>query len=267
MLELFPQGFEEIEHPDGTELVAYTDAAGEELLWDAFGTADGHDVAVGWEDAWRRFHRPVRVGPLWVGPPWERPPSDVNAVVIDPGRAFGTGTHESTALCLEALARLAEGGPLGRVADVGTGSGAVAVALALRAPAAEVWASDVDPTAVELTSANAARHGVGDRVHAVAGDVLGPVPRPLDLAVANLPYLPARLARDRAYAEYLREPHAAVFAPGDGLDPYRRLLAQAQEKLVPGGVLIMQLRRGALAARREELGRLLGELETFPRAA
>ena len=77
MLELFPDGFEEVDAAgDSTELVAYTTASGEERLWQAFGGAQGADVESGWESRWRDFHRPVRVGPLWVGPPWETPPPD-----------------------------------------------------------------------------------------------------------------------------------------------------------------------------------------------
>ena len=61
MLELFPQGFEEIEHADGLELVAYTDDAGEERLWAAFGEVRADDVPADWEERWRDFHRPVRL--------------------------------------------------------------------------------------------------------------------------------------------------------------------------------------------------------------
>ena len=93
MLELFPQGFEEREVADGVELTAYTDAGGEERLWAAFGSAAAEPVPAGWEERWRDFHRPVRIGSLWVGPPWETPPPEGTAVVIDPGRAFGTGGH------------------------------------------------------------------------------------------------------------------------------------------------------------------------------
>jgi ribosomal protein L11 methyltransferase len=91
MLELFPHGFEEVDRPGGVELAAYTDSAGEERVWAFFGGARAADVEGGWEDKWRAFHRPARVGRLWVGPPWERPDPGLLAVVVDPGRAFGTG--------------------------------------------------------------------------------------------------------------------------------------------------------------------------------
>ena len=155
MLELFPQGFEEVERADGVELVAYTDASGEERLWEAFGGASGADVGEGWEDGWRRFHRPVRVGRIWVGPPWEEPDADALAVVIDPGRAFGTGAHPTTRLCLELLQELEPTS----VVDAGCGSGVLAVAAA-KLGFAPVHAVDNEQAAVEATRSNAAANGV-----------------------------------------------------------------------------------------------------------
>jgi ribosomal protein L11 methyltransferase len=151
MLELFPGGFEEVDAADGIELAAYTDAGGEERMWAAFGVARAEAVSEDWAERWRRFHRPARIGPLWVGPPWEPPPPDALAVVIDPGRAFGTGSHPTTRLCLELLLDV----PRGSVLDIGCGSGVLAIA-ATRLGFAPVVAVDVDPTAVETSAANAA---------------------------------------------------------------------------------------------------------------
>jgi len=72
MIELFPEGFEEIAGEGGLELVAYTNAAGEERIWQAFGGAAVSDIEDDWEDRWRQFHKPVRVGSLWIGPPWSK---------------------------------------------------------------------------------------------------------------------------------------------------------------------------------------------------
>jgi ribosomal protein L11 methyltransferase len=155
MLQLFPEGFEEIEHMDGVELVAYTDSGGEERLWQVFGSASGTDVASGWEDRWRDFHRPVRVGDLWIGPPWHEPPADGIGVVIDPGRAFGTGAHPTTRLCLRLLDRL----PRGSVLDVGCGSGVLSIAAA-KLGFEPVFAVDVDEHAVAAAEANARANGV-----------------------------------------------------------------------------------------------------------
>jgi ribosomal protein L11 methyltransferase len=155
MIELFPEGFEEIEDAEDVQLAAYTDASGEERLWSAFGGVRGTDVEAGWEDGWRRFHRPVTVGPLWVGPPWEEPPAGPIAVVIDPGRAFGTGAHGTTRLCLELLPGL----PRGSLLDVGCGSGVLAIAAA-KLGFAPVTAIDSDPLAVDAARENAVANGV-----------------------------------------------------------------------------------------------------------
>jgi release factor glutamine methyltransferase len=144
------------------------------------------------------------------------------------------------------------------VADVGTGSGAIAVAIARAAPRAEVWASDVSPAAVLLARANAHRFGVADRLQVVHGDLLTPLPNELDLIVANLPYLP-RSERDR-HPDLAEEPESAVFAAGDGLDPYRRLLGDAEAKLRPGGAIAIQLHRRVFSAEREDLAEMRSTL-------
>jgi ribosomal protein L11 methyltransferase len=159
MLELFPQGFEEVEGEHDVELVAYTDGAGEERLWHAFGGARVAEVEPGWEERWRSFHRPIRVGPLWIGPPWEQAPARATAVVIDPGRAFGTGAHGTTRLCLELLLDQARGS----LVDLGCGSGVLAIAAA-KLGFAPVVALDVDPVAVEVARQNVAANEVGVEV-------------------------------------------------------------------------------------------------------
>ncbi len=160
MLELFPEGFEELGGDGGAlELAAYTNAAGEERIWQAFGGAAASDVEEDWQDRWRQFHKPVRVGSLWIGPPWEAPDEDATAVVIDPGRAFGTGGHPTTQLCLQLL----ENEERGSVLDVGCGSGVLSIAAA-KLGFAPVRALDFDPQAVEATERNAADNGVSVEV-------------------------------------------------------------------------------------------------------
>jgi ribosomal protein L11 methyltransferase len=119
----------------------------------------------------------VRVGRLWVGPPWETPPDDAVTIVVDPGRAFGTGAHPTTRLCLELLSGLEPAG----IADLGCGSGVLAIAAA-RLGFEPVIAVDVDPAAVEAATANAAANGT-------AFDV-----RELDLARDSLPETPIAVA-------------------------------------------------------------------------
>jgi release factor glutamine methyltransferase len=146
------------------------------------------------------------------------------------------------------------GGGAARVADVGTGSGAIAVALALLAPRLKVWATDTSLAAVQLATANVERLGLDERVFILEGDLLEPVPGELDLVVANLPYLPVREAA--AHPELVGEPLAAVYATGDGLGPLSRLFEQAHSRLGEGGVVVYQYRGEVFEARREELALL-----------
>ena len=152
-----------------------------------------------------------------------------------------------------------------RVADVGTGSGAIAVALAVEKPLIEVWATDTNSDAVELARTNAERLGVDDRVHVIHGDLLEDIPFPVDVVVANLPYLPDSLHDHR----YDNEPPDAIYAPGDGLDPYRRLLNACREgKLVtPGGVVVIQFHRKPFVANCWQLEDLRTSLEQRTPAA
>jgi release factor glutamine methyltransferase len=173
-----------------------------------------------------------------------------------PGRVF-TPRGSTEELVDAALERI-DGIPM-MIADVGTGSGAVAVALAVNRPQIEVWATDTNPEAVALARANVERHGVAGRVHVMQGDILDPLPAPVDLVVANLPYLPES-EHDSRYDD---EPEDAVYAPGDGLDPYRRLLDACREgKLVsPGGTVLIQFHRKPIAADCWQLEDLRAELE------
>jgi len=179
MIELFPAGFEELEHADAVELVAYTDAGGEERLWAAFGEVRSEEIARDWEERWREFHRPVQVGSIWIGPPWEEPPADVDAIVVEPGRAFGTGGHATTRLCLELLAGLERGSLL----DVGCGSGVLSIAAA-RLGFGPVIAIDHDSAALDATARNASTNGVELELR-LADALAEPLPA-TDIAVANI---------------------------------------------------------------------------------
>jgi release factor glutamine methyltransferase len=167
-----------------------------------------------------------------------------------------TPRRASEALVAAALDRVGSGPA--RVVDVGTGTGAIAIAIGAGAPNVEVFATDSSRCAVVLARANVRAHGLSNRVAVFHGDLLDPVPGPIDLVVANLPYLPAADA-DR-YPDLAGEPAAAVFAPGDGLEPYRRLLAACAERLDDDAHVVIQLHRRVLAATCAELPALAARL-------
>jgi ribosomal protein L11 methyltransferase len=139
-------------------------------------------------DRWREFARPWRAGGrLVVVPAWQDPPGWVGAddvvLSIDPGRAFGSGAHPTTRMCLAELERLVE--PASAVADVGTGSGVLAVAAAVHG-AALVVAVDVDPEAVRATAENAERNRVSEVVAVSTTPASELEPAAYDLVVANI---------------------------------------------------------------------------------
>lgn len=178
LLDLAPSGVEEVDVDAGTVEFAVYGAEGElpELpdLEAAAAGAGGMlvsvcttEVADDWADRWRAFHRPLVIerdgaARLTVRPPWEAPAAAGLDVVIDPGRAFGTGAHATTALCLELLlddaAHARERAP-GSCVDLGCGSGVLAIVAALLGHV-PVLALDYDPLAVEATVENAARNRI-----------------------------------------------------------------------------------------------------------
>lgn len=124
------------------------------------------------------------------------------------------------------------------IADIGTGSGCIAVALATHLPGATVYAIDVSPEALAVAARNVARHGVGQRVRLLEGDLLSPLPEAVDLLVSNPPYTVLE-GIDEGVRRH--EPHLALDGGPDGLAAYRRLLAEAPRRLRPGGVVLLEI--------------------------
>jgi ribosomal protein L11 methyltransferase len=196
---LVPAGFEERDVDGGVEYVLYGAPGelpdiGEMRVGDAVVTTTV--LPDDWGQNWRSFHRPIQIGPLTVRPPWE-PPGELD-VVIDPGQAFGTGSHATTRLTLELLTTLT---PDGALADWGCGSGVLAIAAA-KLGWSPVLACDIERESVEAARENAAVNGVAVEVTRCdvrhggpeAPTVLANLVRPLLLEVAaNLTQIPDRL--------------------------------------------------------------------------
>jgi ribosomal protein L11 methyltransferase len=123
-----------------------------------------------WLEEWKKNWQPVAVGRFIIAPPWSEIDESPNHCVIriEPGMAFGTGTHETTRLCLAAMQSYYEGGSL---LDVGTGTGILAIAAAACAPAAHVEAFDTDPDAIRIATENAVLNGVADRINFHVGSI------------------------------------------------------------------------------------------------
>lgn len=226
LLVLAPGGVEEVDVSPGVVEYAIYGAEGEiPDLGDVDAAVGGalvevamSQVADDWPDRWREFHRPVRIGALALRAPWHERQEGLE-VVVDPGRAFGTGAHPTTRLCLELLQELPL--PAGAVADLGCGSGVLAIAAA-RLGWAPVDGYDHEAESVAATLHNAAANGVTVGAHRwdlrrdtvpAAPLVLANLLRPLLLELAGrLERAPRALVASGLLAHEADEV-AAAFAP------------------------------------------------------
>jgi ribosomal protein L11 methyltransferase len=164
LLELAPSGVEEVALGDHVEYAVYG-APGELPALPDLQAAAGaalvevrtSEIGDDWDERWRDFHRPLVLGErLAVRPPWEPEQGTELDLVIDPGQAFGTGSHATTRLCLELMVELT---PTGSLLDLGCGSGVLAIAAA-KLGFEPVLALDYDAASIAATRANAAANGV-----------------------------------------------------------------------------------------------------------
>jgi ribosomal protein L11 methyltransferase len=229
LLELTPAGLEQVDGDGWVEYALYG-APGElpslpEGEAEVAGTrvqVRGEEVPEDWAERWKRFHVPLLLdGRLYVRPPWEQAAvrAGVHEVVIDPGQAFGTGSHPTTRLCLELLLELE---PRGSFADLGCGSGVLAIAAA-KLGFGPVSAFDADRAAVAATDMNARANAVLlERVERL--DLRAEAAPSADVVAANLmrPLLlrVAELIEDRPRAlilsgllDHEADEVAAAFAP------------------------------------------------------
>ena len=137
-----------------------------------------------WLAEWKKDWQPVEVGRFIIAPPWSEITNAGGRIVIriEPGMAFGTGTHETTRLCLKAIEKHFRGGSF---LDVGTGTGILAIAAAKIFPDARVEAYDTDAEAIEIAGENARLNGVGDQISFRPGSI-DEQSRSADLVCANL---------------------------------------------------------------------------------
>jgi release factor glutamine methyltransferase len=148
---------------------------------------------------------------------------------------------ESELLVAEAL-QIARSRPVTRVAEIGTGCGAIAIILALSLPEARIYATDISAPALKVARLNCQNHGVADRICLLAGDMLDPLPVPVDLIVANLPYVPELEVSRLGLADF--EPLLALDGGRDGLEKIGRLCSGVGDRLRPGGFLLLEVGLG-----------------------
>ena len=184
-----------------------------------------------WQNAWKKYYHAMDIGKrLAIVPGWEQYDTDRTAITMDPGMAFGTGTHETTALCLEVLDERVRGGE--RVLDIGTGSGILAIA-ALRLGAACAEGVDIDPMCVRTAGENAQRNGVQDRFTVLVGDLSDKASGVYNIITANIvaaailslaPHVPALMAPGSVFVASgiidTRKEEVLAGLRGAGLDPF-----------------------------------------------
>ena len=127
------------------------------------------------------------------------------------------------------------------IADVGTGCGAIAISLALNLPQSKVYATDISPSALEVARLNCEHHNVMEQIILVQGNLLEPVPEPVDLIVANLPYIRNSELANLSPEITNFEPRVALDGGESGLEQIRQLLKQAERKIRPGGRLLFEI--------------------------
>jgi len=130
------------------------------------------------------------------------------------------------------------------LADVGTGSGAIAVSLALHLPQARIYAIDISPAALEVARVNCRKHEVLGRVQLLEGDMLSPLAGRVNVVIANLPYVADPDLADLMPEIRCFEPAVALAGGADGLDEVRRLLPQAADRVLPGGLVLVEIGQG-----------------------
>jgi release factor glutamine methyltransferase len=182
------------------------------------------------------------------------------------GREFQVNPHTliprpESELLVETALRLAPNHRISTIADIGTGCGAIAITLALELPKARIYATDLSAKALEVALINCQRYGVADKVSLLQGDMLGPVLEPIDLIVANLPYV----QRDEIAPDNF-EPRIALDGGAKGTEMIAKLCRQARGSLSDDGTMLLEIGQGQSGTITGLLHRLFpsGTTEVFP---
>jgi release factor glutamine methyltransferase len=149
-------------------------------------------------------------------------------------------------LLVEQALKLAQNRPVSSMADIGTGCGAIAISLALSLPQVKIYATDISASALKVAQINCQKHGVADRIRLLQGDMLAPLPEPVDLIIANLPYVTEVELSQVSSVGF--EPLEALGGGSDGLEKIRRLCHQVGDRLCPGGCLLLEVGQGQVGA-------------------
>ncbi len=174
---------------------------------------------------------------------------------VDPGVLI---PRPETELLVERAIALAKERSVSTMADIGTGCGAIAISLAVNLPGVKIYATDISAAALKVARLNCQKYGVADRVRLLVGNSLDPLSEPVDLILANLPYVREReLSRVNTRGF---EPSVALDGGPDGLEKIRRLCHQAEAKLNPGGSLLLEIGMG----QKEAVTRLLRAFSPKP---
>jgi release factor glutamine methyltransferase len=145
---------------------------------------------------------------------------------------------------VELAERISQGGKQITIADIGTGCGAIAVSLALALPQAKIYATDISGSALRVAGINCQRSAVSSRVELLQGNLLEPLPRPVDMIVANLPYIRSCEFRDLSPEIRDYEPTMALAGGEDGLDIIQQMLEQVPGKLSHGACFLLEIGQG-----------------------
>ena len=142
-------------------------------------------------------------------------------------------------LLVEKALSLAQSRAITTIAEIGTGCGAIAITVALNLPQATIHATEISAPALKVARINCQKHGVTNRVHLLQGDLLDPMPEPVDLIIANLPYVKGGELPQPNF-----EPRLALDGGPDGLEKLNKLCHQVNDKLRPDGCLLLEIGQG-----------------------